>query len=453
MNSRREKALFFLGSSLLLLWPAFLNGYPYIFTDTIGYLDAGNCLALALLGKGWGSFGERSEVYSFSIYVLHLRRYLWFPALFSALLASWSVNRSVDVLLPQWTLRARLILVGGLSLFTSLSWRVSMVMPDYLAGLIPLWVYLLTRRSPVVTVRERVVLLGLLCYGGLCHPSHLALIAGLAFVLSVARKKESKWLWAVFLIACCTQITVHKVLRGEAKLFGHGPPLLLARVLADGPGVLYGREHPEFAVSRYVDLAEGRREENILWEEDGMFYQIKEDDPKAMRAIKAEENRFVIGAVLSYPFLQLQSSFKNFLTQSTYVGLGVEYETHPYIISCLPSILVRGEEIYHRTLQSRGAVPTLAFSVLQVIVLIGSVVVVARAIVGGWNELEAEWKHWLFTILAGVVLNAAITGVLSGAFARYQSRVIWLVPFTAAIIMAKRDGKGTTASHKSVPSE
>ena len=69
MNSRRERALFFLGSSLLLLWPAFINGYPYIFTDTVGYLDAGNGLALALLGKGWGSLGERSEVFSFSIYL------------------------------------------------------------------------------------------------------------------------------------------------------------------------------------------------------------------------------------------------------------------------------------------------------------------------------------------------------------------------------------------------
>jgi hypothetical protein len=41
-------------------------------------------------------------------------------------------------------------------------------------------------------------------------------------------------------------------------------------------------------------------------------------------------------------------------------------------------------------------------------------------------------------IFIGVVLNAAICGVLSGPYDRYQARVIWLVPFAAALALYRQ---------------
>ena len=39
------------------------------------------------------------------------------------------------------------------------------------------------------------------------------------------------------------------------------------------------------------------------------------------------------------------------------------------------------------------------------------------------------------TIAVGVLLNAAVTGILSEAVDRYQARIIWLVPFLAALAL------------------
>jgi len=45
---------------------------------------------------------------------------------------------------------------------------------------------------------------------------------------------------------------------------------------------------------------------------------------------------------------------------------------------------------------------------------------------------------WKFAglVLFGVVLNAAVCGMLSGAQDRYQARVVWLVPLLALIAVS-----------------
>ena len=51
-------------------------------------------------------------------------------------------------------------------------------------------------------------------------------------------------------------------------------------------------------------------------------------------------------------------------------------------------------------------------------------------------------------VLYGIVLNAAVCGILSGPFPRYQARVIWLVPMIAVLsLMAlRRYGGARSAS-------
>ena len=39
----------------------------------------------------------------------------------------------------------------------------------------------------------------------------------------------------------------------------------------------------------------------------------------------------------------------------------------------------------------------------------------------------------LVLVVAGLLINAAVCGALSGVFPRYQARVIWLAPFMACL--------------------
>ena len=40
-----------------------------------------------------------------------------------------------------------------------------------------------------------------------------------------------------------------------------------------------------------------------------------------------------------------------------------------------------------------------------------------------------------FTVCASIVANSIICGALAGPYERYQARVIWLVPFTALVVL------------------
>ena len=44
----------------------------------------------------------------------------------------------------------------------------------------------------------------------------------------------------------------------------------------------------------------------------------------------------------------------------------------------------------------------------------------------------------MLSLVAGVVLNAAISGVLSEPHSRYGARVVWVVPFAAAVLALRR---------------
>lgn len=436
MRSRILTVAYFLGCSALLLWPALYNGYPFLFPDSVGYLASGNKLALALLGNPPGEYGERSEFYSASIFVLHLRASLWPPALGAALLSVWSVDRLLRSLLPTGGRRERARILVILAVFTSLSWRVSMIMPDYLAGLIIIWVALLIANPPSLSPKERFVVGGFLWYGAVSHGSHLLLLGGITVVLTILRQKGWRSLWLILIAACLSQMTLHKILYGQAKLFGHGPPFLLARVLADGTGAPYGRKHPEYTVSQYVELAEGQTEEHILWEERGLALQVQKRAPEDWAAIRQEEKKFVLGAVLARPILQLRASTLNFLTQLSYVGLGVEYNNHPIIESWIHTGIRRGDTLYEPTLQRKGRLPTKFFSVVQIGILLLSLGFLGFRGRAVWAKLSKPHRTWVALAFGGIILNAAITGMISGAFARYQSRVIWLIPLAAVTVRA-----------------
>jgi cytochrome c oxidase subunit IV len=68
-------------------------------------------------------------------------------------------------------------------------------------------------------------------------------------------------------------------------------------------------------------------------------------------------------------------------------------------------------------------------------VVTGSAVLIAIGIPMLW-----WWHRWqilglIAIIVPTVVVNALITAVLSESDSRYQSRVIWLIPLTAGLIL------------------
>src|SRR5206468_297508 len=51
-----------------------------------------------------------------------------------------------------------------------------------------------------------------------------------------------------------------------------------------------------------------------------------------------------------------------------------------------------------------------------------------------WSRNESRLAVASVLLVLAVVINAAVCGVLSGPFARYQARVAWLVPAAALVV-------------------
>src|SRR6185437_2221215 len=65
-------------AALFLSWPAFYNGYPLLFSDSMSYLEGGLPVAKALFRHQFtGEYDQRSLIYCLGILPLHWNLNAW----------------------------------------------------------------------------------------------------------------------------------------------------------------------------------------------------------------------------------------------------------------------------------------------------------------------------------------------------------------------------------------
>ena len=198
VSARIGRGLAVAAGALLMLWPAILNRYPLMYPDSIGYLGDGRPLARILFRyapKGYPAM--RSEFYSLGIFPFHWNLTPWPIVVWQALLTSWVLWLTLRSVLPQRTARrfaaTFLILVALLSLLTSVSWYVSLPMPDILGPLLYLAIYLLVFARETLSRGERRALSALAFWAITAHSTHLMLGVGICFLLALLRFWPRNW--------------------------------------------------------------------------------------------------------------------------------------------------------------------------------------------------------------------------------------------------------------------
>ena len=253
------------------------------------------------------------------------------------------------------------------------------------------------------------------------------------------------------------------------------PPFLMARVLADGPGrdylhkVCKGPDHP-YVLCRSIN-APLTKSDDILWEESpklGAFNALK--SPDLQLRMEAEEWAFVRGAVLNDPWGQLQRLAEQlgFGTRSTRISahdplrdprqfLANEYWKTTRLVEMIPNA---------RECKPIGPGCKPPFDI-RFVKHLDELVIALALLFCAWRltrpdvradlrDRKAPWARPSIpliataVILAGmVVLNAGVCGVLSGAFSRYQARIVWLVPAAAGLIASAASASGLAAAARS----
>ena len=235
------------------------------------------------------------------------------------------------------------------------------------------------------------------------------------------------------------------------------PPFLAARILLDGPGKAYlAASCPGGAAPTFCRFKDRRMqdEDDVLWRaRDGVFGSA---DYKDRSAMEREELGFVAASLRFAPGLALKAALGNWLEQLflvfvddplgdpgvQYRHAGIDKPTLEHLYWRLAPCEAPGGCRILSTFHLRQAVfaiqaPVLALSMA---VLFGIGLQARRLGRRRGSAAQGHDAGHLRTvidagclILGGIVLNAAVCGILSAPSPRYQARVIWLIPMLAVL--------------------
>ncbi len=449
--ARVRTAVLTLAVAALLLWPAVFNGFPLIFPDSGTYLGIAYGQEYAL---------DRSSAYGFLlkplVTLLPGLAGLWLgiagQAIAIAVVLVLAARR-----LDRHTTNARL--VGGacaLTVLTSLGWHAGQYMPDAFTGPVLLLAWLAASRDPGAPGTP-LLWLGAIVLA-LTHYTHLALLgagAAAAIVAQVAcglhiREAAKRAVAAFVVVAVVAGVLIgaNAAALGRATISPMGSLFLFARLSEDGlvPAWLdrhCGRDAPAGLCALRPMLP--RDSQILLWggSDTPITAQIWHDvDGTRWQWIDmmARANR---GAIAEAPAAFANATLKGSVAQfASFAALddecpsgcrdlagGINYTLNKYRPETVAS-LQASRQVRDTTGRTFVRAVTTLFAALSLVLL-------PFAMALAWRRRDAAALSLLATIAAGLVVNASLAGALSDVHDRYQSRVVWLVPFALLLVGAR----------------
>jgi hypothetical protein len=368
-------------------------------------------------------------------------------------------------LAPLWTYLA---LIAGLAAGSTLPFFATFIMPDVFAGVAAAGFVVLTVFGRRLSRLETVGMVGVLTFAYATHASHTltalaAMVpATLLFWWFKAPKGQVVRGYALVLVAMALAVLSGKAYEGAfAMRTGmklHRPPFLMARVLADGSGREYMRKVCKGPDNPYVICRATRapltRSDDILWEESpliGAFNALK--SPELQLRMESEERAFVKGAVLNDPWGQFKASMENWADQLSRISvhdplrdprqfLANEYwkttrlvdmivspeQCKPIGPGCKPPFDMALTKHWHELVMALSAL----FAAWRLSRPDVRADLMDRT--APWARPAVPLTVAVAILAAMLVLNAGVCGIISGAFSRYQARIVWIWPASAGLI-------------------
>ena len=421
-----------LAGGLLLVWPALLNGYPILFSDTGGFLHQ-TLGPLMIWDKPW--------VYGPMLHAFHWRVTLWLPILAQGTALSWLLWLTRRAACGAVTPGGHLFLLAGLAGLSAAPWFAALLMPDILAPMLVLALYLLSGPSLSRGQVAGVLLLATLAIAA--HLAHLPLAAALVLLLAVLRRR---WLPALPLAAALALLLVTNLAgHGRLALSPYGATFLLARLQADGPAartIQAACPAAGWYLCAFADRLPMDSDE-FLWRPDSPVNRAAEGQPRFLGgALLAPE----AGSILAATFRREPLGVALAMAGNSWRQLGLvrvgDTLAGDDLATTVALRLADGfspgeQKRYATALQSRGLLPAAAGAFLaphRLVLLLGGL-----AALLAWRRAAArgdpERLALVLCVLVGVTANAIATGALSGPHDRYQARIAWLLPLAGVLAM------------------
>ena len=471
-------------TALVSLWPAVLNGGPIWMPDTPSYMRAADAAYAKFFDvrTDWSAKSEwqtkheytlaapttsgpppssepavtlkgRSIYYGALLYAADLAGSLWWVLLVQATLVGLCITLSVRTLrraLGHGTSDSSALTVGlGLAFATPLGFFVSYLMPDIFGGLALLSMMNLLFLSKQLSRRAQAFFLAVLAYALLSHNLNMMLAGLLLLGLLTTRVLWRRELAtpAILSVAACLALgfagqtafdwTV-KRLTGAAPI---RPPFVAMRLIADGPGIEYLKDHCDRRPFIYcrINIDQQPYSDTLLWSLDPQRSLFRGLSYADQRTAASQQTPFVLAVLADRPLAVISALSVDVVEQIFRFDLrGFNYSIgmRERYASAVPNRLLK-EMRSTRAYQEKMIVrPT---ELLTALITLLSLVAIVLFLVRSRHISElGHIRAACFFILLAVSLNAALSGALSGAKGRYQMRLIWILPLIAAGIVAGR---------------
>jgi len=435
-------------SSFIILFPVFYNGYPLFYSDSALYILVSNLFGALIDVESLPYLSGMG--YAWFIRIVTWRTTLYLVVFAQALILNILIYHSVKVLVPEnKVFKFHLPIITILSLFSSMGWTASQLMPDIFTSILVLAIFLFYS-SNKKSKGMYIFLLLMVITSILSHLSNITisvlLVASISvlFLFMKSDKRElmvfiKKSLVIVVLIASSLLILTglnHKYYNYNG-LSPTGNIFFVARLMDTGFMPEFLNEkciEKSYEMCRFKDSLPDSYEE-FLWNSNSVFNKTGGWNISAH-----EEYGQIIHDVLTSPkylgkFLYNCGlhSLQQLLTFNIGDGLTTVYNKESAQYQTALRYFDKRElrEDYLNSKQTQGILNFDKINLINYVLLVVSVLIIL------WTFLRSKFDRnmILFTVIliSGVIINAIATASLASVFNRFQSRVIWFIPLLACI--------------------
>jgi hypothetical protein len=146
-----------------------------------------------------------------------------------------------------------------------------------------------------------------------------------------------------------------------------------------------------------------------------------------------EEIPFALATFRAYPRAQLSISGANFWQQLNSFEIG--FDPNDWMVQQFDEAFPAGKAPFLRSRQSVNDLPFDFLSMIQNWTVVASLALIVVFGILLWRRWNSRLAGLSLVIISAVLANALVTGVLSTVEDRYQSRVVWLIPFLAVTLI------------------
>ena len=440
--------------ALVLMWPAFWNGYPILYSDTNAFMVQG-----ILHFFVW----DKPFVYGPWMSLFHWQYSLW-PVLFAqALIVAsilWIATQSVHIPgFPDFKVDSHtsathpvrgirfLLICIVLSIVSAAPWVTSLLMPDIYAPITVLCIYILAVRPDLGAVQRLwVLLIGTFAIAS--HLSHLVIAAGVLLVVALFGVKRLKIAVLPLFLALVVLVTTNLFGFQKFAVSPFGSVFLLARLAADGhikPVLDQTCAKQNIYMCDWKDRLAVDSDE-LMWDGQGPVWS----HPGGPIGLAPEASVLVAAAVKANPLGVLQSLVKNTWTELWMVGLGDTLHPDHLDLSVGERLRMYFPEAeltrYQQSRQVRHVLAPSA-SVFNVLGWISTLIGLIACLYFAWRALVGRQRADMMLItmiFVGLFANAFATGALSKPHYRYQTRIAWLLVYVPLILTFRTRGDKLT---------